>query len=86
MSKLDSVMSEINKSHGDGSVMFLGNKGYVSVDSIPTGSIGLDLALGIGGFPRGRIVEIYGKESSGKQACVFTLLQKLRNWAADAPL
>jgi recombination protein RecA len=76
MSKLDSVMSEINKSHGDGSVMFLGNKGYVSVDSIPTGSIGLDLALGIGGFPRGRIVEIYGKESSGKTSmCIHAIAE-----------
>ena len=59
-------MSQIEKNFGKGSVMKLGEVSTVSVDSIPSGALSLDIALGIGGFPRGRIVEIYGPESSGK--------------------
>lgn len=60
------TIEEINKKHGDATIMKLDQKPAVGVDSIPTGSFGLDIALGIGGFPRGRIVEIYGPEASGK--------------------
>jgi recombination protein RecA len=63
---LDVAMSQIEKQFGKGSVMRLGERPYVPIEVIPTGSIALDLALGIGGLPRGRIVEIYGPESSGK--------------------
>lgn len=60
------TMEKIDKDYGKGSIMKLGDKEVVVMDSISTGSLGVDLALGIGGFPRGRIVEIYGPESSGK--------------------
>ena len=60
------AVDKLEKTYGKGAVMKLGDKNVVNVDTIPTGSLGLDIALGIGGFPRGRIVEIYGPESSGK--------------------
>ncbi|MBC7554201.1 MAG: recombinase RecA [Taibaiella sp.] len=60
------AMDKIEKDYGKGSVMMLGEKGHEVMDVISTGSIGLDVALGVGGLPRGRIVEIYGPESSGK--------------------
>jgi len=63
---LNLAVDKLEKTYGKGSVMMLGDKPAVSVDTISTGSLGLDIALGIGGFPRGRIVEIYGPESSGK--------------------
>ena len=63
---LDIAMAQIEKNFGKGSIMKLGEVGQVSVDAIPSGALSLDIALGIGGFPRGRIVEIYGPESSGK--------------------
>lgn len=60
------AIEKIEKDFGKGSIMKLGDKNYVSVEAIPTGAMDLDIALGIGGIPRGRIVEIYGPESSGK--------------------
>ena len=63
---LEATMSQLHKRFGDGSIMKLGQAPEMVVEAIPTGSIGLDLALGIGGVPRGRITEIYGPESSGK--------------------
>lgn len=60
------ALDKIEKDYGKGSVMMLGDKQTVNIDTISTGSLGLDVALGVGGFPRGRIVEIYGPESSGK--------------------
>jgi recombination protein RecA len=63
---LDVALAQIEKQHGKGAVMRLGDRPYVPIEVIPTGSIALDVALGIGGLPRGRIVEIYGPESSGK--------------------
>ena len=63
---LANALSQIEKQFGKGSVMRLGENTGMTVEHIPTGSIGLDLALGIGGLPRGRIIEIYGPESSGK--------------------
>ena len=63
---LELALSQIEKQHGKGSVMRLGDEGRAPIEVIPTGSIALDIALGIGGLPRGRIVEIYGPESSGK--------------------
>ena len=63
---LDVAMAQIEKQFGKGSVMRLGEHAHVPIEVIPTGSIALDLALGIGGLPRGRVVEIYGPESSGK--------------------
>ena len=63
---LELALAQIEKQHGKGSVMRLGEEGRAPIEVIPTGSIALDVALGIGGLPRGRIVEIYGPESSGK--------------------
>jgi recombination protein RecA len=65
-SPLEETLAEIKTKFGEESIMKLGEAPKVNVDSIPTGSLGLDHALGIGGFPRGRIIEIYGPESSGK--------------------
>jgi len=63
---LDTALTAIEKQFGKGSIMRLGENVHMQIDSIPTGALSLDLALGIGGLPRGRIVEIYGPESSGK--------------------
>ena len=63
---LEAAVGLIEKNYGKGSIMRLGSKANVDIESIPTGSLGLDIALGIGGVPKGRIVEIYGPESSGK--------------------
>ena len=63
---LDAAMAQIEKQFGQGAVMRLGDKSQVEIDTIPTGALTLDIALGIGGLPRGRIIEIYGPESSGK--------------------
>lgn len=63
---LEDILKQINKEYGDGSVMMLGQSETVKIDVIPSGSLSLDVALGIGGYPRGRVVEIYGPESSGK--------------------
>ncbi|MDQ8039991.1 MAG: recombinase RecA [Rickettsiella sp.] len=63
---LSNALSQIKKQHGEGAVMRLGDSSQIPVEAISTGSLGLDIALGIGGLPRGRIIEIYGPESSGK--------------------
>src|SRR5688572_5913443 len=64
---LDAALSQIERSFGKGSIMRLGaNEAVAEISTISTGSLGLDIALGIGGLPRGRIIEIYGPESSGK--------------------
>ena len=63
---LQAAMSKIEKDFGKGSIMKLGDEQVENVEVIPTGSIGLDAALGVGGYPKGRIIEIYGPESSGK--------------------
>jgi len=63
---LQLTMDKIDKSYGKGAIMKMGESAIVDIPVIPTGSIGLDLALGVGGYPRGRVIEIYGPESSGK--------------------
>jgi len=63
---LDAAMLQIEKNFGKGSVMKLGEKSHMQVEALPTGALSLDYALGIGGLPKGRIIEIYGPESSGK--------------------
>ncbi len=82
---LDSVFGQIEKQFGKGSVMRLGEKADVQIDAVPTGSLALDIALGIGGVPRGRIIEIYGPESSGKTTVALHIVaeaQKLGGVAA----
>jgi recombination protein RecA len=63
---LQMAMDKLEKTHGKGAIMRMGDSKVEDVEAIPTGSLGVDLALGVGGFPRGRIIEIYGPESSGK--------------------
>ncbi len=63
---LEMAMGQIEKQFGKGSVMKMGEKGSMKIETIPTGALALDLALGVGGLPRGRVVEVYGPESSGK--------------------
>jgi len=63
---LQLTMDKLDKTYGKGSIMRLGDKAIENIDAIPTGSVALDIALGVGGYPRGRVVEIYGPESSGK--------------------
>ena len=65
-SAIDAAIREIKTKFGDEAIMKLGDQARVDVDVIPSGSIGLDWALGIGGYPRGRIIEVFGPESSGK--------------------
>ncbi len=71
---LEVAMAQIEKNFGKGSVMKLGEIGAVNVDSIPTGALSLDIALGIGGVPRGRIIEVYGPESSGKTTVALHMI------------
>ena len=69
---LDAAISQITDNFGKGSVMKLGEQKAMDIESVSTGSLSLDLALGIGGMPKGRIVEIYGPESSGKNNSSIT--------------
>jgi len=72
---LDAALSQIEKAFGKGSIMRLGqDNAHVDIEGIPTGSLGLDMALGIGGLPRGRIIEIYGPESSGKTTLALSVI------------
>ena len=71
---IDTAMAQIEKMYGKGSIMRFGDQTNLNVDFIPTGSLALDVALGIGGLPRGRIVEIYGPESSGKTTLALHIL------------
>lgn len=72
------AIQEIQQKYGDGSIMKLGDSRKVDVDVIPTGSISLDLALGVGGIPRGRVIEIYGPESSGKTTLCLHLVAEMQ--------
>ena len=85
MKALQSAMSKIEKDFGKGSIMRMGDEKVENVDVIPTGSIGLNVALGVGGYPRGRVIEIYGPESSGKTTLAIHAIaeaQKLGGIAA----
>ncbi len=75
---VDLAIKEIQEKYGDGSIMKLGDTRKVDVDVIPTGSISLDLALGVGGIPRGRVIEIYGPESSGKTTLCLHLVAEMQ--------
>lgn len=71
---LDAAISQIERQHGKGAIMKLGDSGKINVETIPTGSLSLDLALGLGGIPKGRAVEIYGPESSGKTTVALHMI------------
>ncbi|MDD4894227.1 MAG: recombinase RecA [Candidatus Omnitrophica bacterium] len=75
---LELALSQIEKQFGKGSIMKLGGDVKVDVDSIPTGALTLDLALGIGGLPRGRVIEIFGPEASGKTTLTLTAIREMQ--------
>ncbi|MBR6259029.1 MAG: DNA recombination/repair protein RecA, partial [Oscillospiraceae bacterium] len=81
---LATAMAQIEKSYGKGAIMRLGDGMQVNVESLPTGSLSLDLALGIGGIPRGRIVEIYGPESSGKTTLALHMAAQAQKAGGEA--
>ncbi len=81
---LETALAQIEKNFGKGAIMRLGEDIPVNVDAIPTGSLGLDLALGIGGVPRGRIVEIYGPEASGKTTLALHLVASAQKNGGEA--
>lgn len=81
---LDSVFSQIEKQFGAGSVMRLGDKSDTGVEVIPTGALSLDIALGVGGLPRGRIIEIYGPESSGKTTVALHVVAEVQKMGGEA--
>lgn len=81
---LESVFAFIEKEYGNGSIMKLGDAKVSSVDSIPTGSLTLDMALGVGGMPRGRIIEIYGNESSGKTTVALHVVAEAQKRGGEA--
>ena len=81
---LDGALKQIEKKYGAGAVMRLGQTKTLTVDAIPTGSMTLDMALGIGGVPRGRIVEIYGPESSGKTTVALSIVAQAQKAGGEA--
>lgn len=80
---LDAALTGIRKQFGEGSIMKLGESAKTNIDVIPTGSMSLDLALGIGGLPRGRIVEIYGPESSGKTTLTLHVVAEAQKMGGE---
>ena len=81
---LDNALKQIEKEYGQGTIMKLGTKDIVEVGSVSTGSFGLDKALGIGGLPRGRVVEIYGPESSGKTTLTLQVIAECQKAGGSA--
>ena len=81
---LQTALSQIEKKHGEGSVMRLGDNARMEVQAVSTGSISLDLALGIGGVPRGRIIEIFGPESSGKTTVALHIVAEVQKAGGEA--
>jgi recombination protein RecA len=81
---LEEALKNIEKTFGKGAVMKLGERPEVTVDTIPTGSISLDVALGVGGYPKGRIVEIYGPESSGKTTLALSAIAEAQRGGGRA--
>ena len=81
---LEMAMAQIEKQYGKGSIMRLGENTKMNVDAVPTGSIALDAALGIGGLPRGRIIEIYGPEASGKTTLALHAVAECQKMGGEA--
>ena len=71
---LDAALSQIERAFGKGSIMRLGQSTNIDIEAVSTGSLGIDIALGIGGLPKGRIIEIYGPESSGKTTLALSVI------------
>ncbi len=81
---LDMVFSQIEKQFGKGAVMKLGEAAHMNIDTISTGALGLDIALGVGGLPRGRIIEIFGPESSGKTTVALHVIAEAQKAGGEA--
>lgn len=81
---LELALSAINKQYGDGAIMKMGEKAKTSIDVVSTGSVAIDLSLGVGGLPRGRIAEIYGPESSGKTTLSLSLIAQAQKTGGTA--
>ena len=81
---LDAAVTQIERQYGKGSIMRMGDHAAVDVQCVPTGSLALDIALGVGGIPRGRIVEIYGPEASGKTTLVYHLIAQAQRLGGQA--
>ena len=81
---LEAAISQIDQNFGKGSVMRLGQQKALDIEAVSTGSLSLDLALGIGGLPQGRVVEIYGPESSGKTTLTLEVIAQCQNLGGTA--
>lgn len=81
---LDNTLAHLEKTFGKGAIMRLGDNANMNVEAISTGSLSLDMALGIGGVPRGRIIEIYGPESSGKTTLALHVVASAQRSGGDA--
>jgi len=81
---LDLALSAINKQYGDGTLMRMGDATKMAVSTVSTGSVAIDLALGVGGLPRGRIVEIFGPESSGKTTLCLSIIAEIQRQGGNA--
>ena len=81
---LATALAQIEKDFGKGTIMKLGENSHMNVEAIPTGSLTLDLALGIGGVPRGRIIEIFGPESSGKTTVALHIAAEVQKMGGEA--
>ena len=83
---LESAVTNIERAYGKGAIMKLGDENaHMNVETIPTGSLGLDIALGLGGVPRGRIIEIYGPESSGKTTVALHMIAEAQRSGTASP-
>ena len=81
---LDAAIAQIEKQYGKGSVMKLGdNSANMNVETVPTGSLSLDIALGLGGLPKGRIIEVYGPESSGKTTVALHVIAETQKMGGE---
>ena len=83
---LEKVLSDIEKQFGKGSIMRLGENKHMELDVTPSGSLTLDIALGVGGYPKGRIIEIYGPESSGKTTFALHAIAQVQKRGGRAAL
>src|SRR5271166_1914190 len=81
---IDAALAQMDKQYGKGAVLRLGSRSALPVTVIPSGSISLDLALGVGGFPRGRVVEIFGPESSGKTTVALQVIAQAQKAGGSA--
>ena len=83
---LEQVLNDIEKQFGKGSIMKLGDSKHMAVDVVSSGCLSLDIALGVGGYPRGRIIEIYGPESSGKTTFALQAIAEVQKTGGRAAL